>query len=122
VEPLEEVARFHTGFTVLDVTGVSCDGLRGPWHVRIEAPKPIQGSDRTTFLLPHERGPGRLRWSFQAQHPIGGTVTYSGNVHVRAAGTTEAPVLEFSGHQSSWNAEGPVAGTADVTLGGTCPA
>ena len=115
------VARFETGFTVLTVTGVSCKGLRGPWRVRIEAPKPIEGSDRATFRLPNRKGPGRVRWSFQADHPGHGTITYSGNVKVRAFETVEGTVLRFSGNQTSVGVTAPVSGDAPVRFGGACP-
>ena len=116
-----EVARFETGFTVLTMTGVSCDGLEGPWRVRMVAPQPIEGSDRSSFRLPGGTGPGTLRWSFTAAHPAAGTVTYSGQVTVRASGPDDAPTLRFSGREVSWGATGRVEGTTRVELGGHCP-
>ena len=114
------VARFETGFTVLTMSGISCDGIRGPWRVRVEAPDPIEGSDRTTFRLAEGDGPARMRWSFEASHPLHGTITYSGSVRVRSFVTPDGTVLRFSGEQTSVGVTAPVVGSADVRFGGAC--
>lgn len=113
-------ARFETGFNVLRVTGVSCNGLRGPWRVRLAAPNPIEGQGESIFRLAGGRGPGRMRWSFDASHPGQGQIVYEGNVRVRAVGPTDSPVLLFTGKQTSVGATGDVQGMASVQLGRPC--
>jgi hypothetical protein len=118
--PEPEVARFQTGLNLLRASGFTCGGLDGPWKVEITAPSPIQGSQRVNFRIP-EKGPGRLKWSFEAQHPGQGLVTYAGDVKVRLQGPEEVPVLTFSGEQTAVGVTSKLFGRAKVNLDGACP-